>query len=242
MDERFVAGEEAVPAGEEIALEPALALVLAQHLHHPAVGTQVIVGRQDFCDPDALGHLEDGSRAVGGRLVRAEDAKFVSRVPLDDVAQEVAHARAWPRLYVAPGCGNLHGVVAEVRQAQIAEQSAAVGVGVRAHATLALGASSVSSRIERTGLVEQLLGSVALIHCSRSRMCSRRSWSPRAAPDANARVPSTGRRRPPSARSSPSGCAGRSSAREASLRPPRARAATGSLRSHRRPIERLRHL
>ena len=37
VDERLVAGEEAVPAGEQIALEPALALVLAEHLHYPPV-------------------------------------------------------------------------------------------------------------------------------------------------------------------------------------------------------------
>ena len=40
VDEGLVAGEEAVPAGQQIAFEPALALVLAQHLHHPPVGAR----------------------------------------------------------------------------------------------------------------------------------------------------------------------------------------------------------
>ena len=43
VDERLVAGEEAVPAGQQIAFEPALALVLAEHLHDPAVGGEVVV-------------------------------------------------------------------------------------------------------------------------------------------------------------------------------------------------------
>ena len=38
VNERFVAGEEAVPAREQITFEPALALVLAQHFHHAAIG------------------------------------------------------------------------------------------------------------------------------------------------------------------------------------------------------------
>ena len=38
VNERFIAVEEAVPAREEVALQPALALVLAEHLHHAAVG------------------------------------------------------------------------------------------------------------------------------------------------------------------------------------------------------------
>ena len=36
LDERFVAGEEAVPPGEQVALEPSLAHVLTEHLHPPA--------------------------------------------------------------------------------------------------------------------------------------------------------------------------------------------------------------
>ena len=43
VDERLVAVEEAVAPGQEVALEPSLALVLGQHLHHPAVGGQVVV-------------------------------------------------------------------------------------------------------------------------------------------------------------------------------------------------------
>ena len=45
VDEGFVAIEEAVTPGQQIALEPSLAKMLAQHLHDPPVGPQVIVAR-----------------------------------------------------------------------------------------------------------------------------------------------------------------------------------------------------
>ena len=43
VDERLVAVEQAVAARQQVALEPPLAEVLGQHLHHAAVGRQVIV-------------------------------------------------------------------------------------------------------------------------------------------------------------------------------------------------------
>ena len=45
VDERFVAGEKTVAAGEQITFEPALTHVLAQHFHDPAVGRFVLIGR-----------------------------------------------------------------------------------------------------------------------------------------------------------------------------------------------------
>ena len=40
-----------MPAREQVALEPALALVFAEHLHHPPVGGEVIVGRDNLGRP-----------------------------------------------------------------------------------------------------------------------------------------------------------------------------------------------
>ena len=64
VDEGLVAGEQAVPAGEQIAFEPALAEMLAQDLHHPAVLGQMDVVGLDAFHPDALGHLEHRIEAV----------------------------------------------------------------------------------------------------------------------------------------------------------------------------------
>ena len=43
VDERFVGVEQAVPAGQQIAFEPALALMLAEHFHHAAVRREPLV-------------------------------------------------------------------------------------------------------------------------------------------------------------------------------------------------------
>ena len=45
VDERLVTVEEPVATGQEVALEPALALVLGQHLHHAPVEGESFVGR-----------------------------------------------------------------------------------------------------------------------------------------------------------------------------------------------------
>ena len=44
VDEGLVAGEQAVAAAEQVALEPALAEVLGEDLEDAAVGRQVVVG------------------------------------------------------------------------------------------------------------------------------------------------------------------------------------------------------
>ena len=74
VDERFVAGEEAVASGEQIAFQPALAHVLAQHFHDAAVGRDVIVGRQDRAGEDAVGRLEHGAQAIRCGFVGPDDA------------------------------------------------------------------------------------------------------------------------------------------------------------------------
>ena len=67
-----------MPAGQQIALEPALALMLAEHLHDPPVGRQVIVPRLGFGHPGAIGDLERVLPAVRVVLVRAEKPKVPS--------------------------------------------------------------------------------------------------------------------------------------------------------------------
>ena len=89
MDERLVAVEEAVAAREQIALEPALALVLGEHLHHAPVRREVLVGRLDGRVPRAVRDGEDVTESVRGGLVRPEQTE-VGRVADDHVAQEAA--------------------------------------------------------------------------------------------------------------------------------------------------------
>src|SRR5690349_21221127 len=64
VNECFVAGEEAVPAGQQITLEPSLTLVLAQHLHDPAVRSEMVVPRLRFGHPCPVGDFEHVLPAV----------------------------------------------------------------------------------------------------------------------------------------------------------------------------------
>ena len=92
VDERLVAGKKSVPAREEVALEPALAGMLGQDFHDPAIPAKMDILRQDRLHPRALGNLENVLKPVRSRLVRADDAE-VARVVvgLHHRAQEVAH-------------------------------------------------------------------------------------------------------------------------------------------------------
>jgi hypothetical protein len=75
VDECLVAVEQAVPPGEQVPFEPALALMLAQHLHHLALGRQVLVARLHFRFPLPARDLKHRFEPVGHRFIRAEDAK-----------------------------------------------------------------------------------------------------------------------------------------------------------------------
>ena len=71
VDERLVAGEQPVAAGQQVALQPALAQVLGQDLHHPPVRGEVVVAGQRLRVPRPVGDLERRAQPVGGDLVRA---------------------------------------------------------------------------------------------------------------------------------------------------------------------------
>ena len=79
VNERLVAGEQAVPAGEEVAFQPALAGVLGEDFHNPAVAAEMDVFGKDRLHPRAFGDLEDVLQPVRGGLVRADDAEVFVR-------------------------------------------------------------------------------------------------------------------------------------------------------------------
>jgi hypothetical protein len=150
-----------VAAGEEVAFEPPLALVLGEDLHDAAVVRHVLVRGVDLGLPLAVGGLEDGVPAVGGGLVRAEDAEVAGLgVELEDVAQELP-LDAGRLGQGGAGEVDLHGVVAEVGYPEVAQHGAAVGVGVGAHPPLARGGERRDLGAEPAALVEQLLRAVA---------------------------------------------------------------------------------
>ena len=129
-----------MPPGEQVALQPAFALVLAEHrVQHASGGREIFVLGHGRGVPLTVGHFKERSQAIRKRLVRTEDPK-VSLLPvqLRDIAQkgsehtrvtDASHSRRW------------HGfrVVAEIRHPQVAEQRTAVGVRIRPHASFAFG-------------------------------------------------------------------------------------------------------
>src|SRR6185312_17542715 len=83
--------EQPVPPGEQVALEPALAAVLAQHLHDAAVGGDVVVAVANRSDETAVLDIEDVAQSIGVRLVRAEQPKIsLRRVPAEDIPKELS--------------------------------------------------------------------------------------------------------------------------------------------------------
>ena len=147
---------------EQVALEPALALVLAEHrVEHPSGRREKFVVRLGRGVPLPVGHLEDGSEAVGDRFVRSEDPKVsLLTVELRHIAQErPKHTRVADA--ALPGCGHVGRVLAKIRHPQILEQRAAVGVRILAHASFALGRELAELRLQAAPHIEELLWPVA---------------------------------------------------------------------------------
>ena len=72
MDERLVAGEQAMTPGEQITFKPPLAHVLTQHLHDTAGGAEVNVNVFDPGHPLLGAGFVDSVETVRSRFVRPE--------------------------------------------------------------------------------------------------------------------------------------------------------------------------
>ena len=161
-DERLIACEKAVTAGQQIALKPTLAHVLGQHaVHHAAACGQEFVGVQTIGVPLAVGDLENVAQAVGHGLVRAEYAEVAAvHVQLDDIADISAKLDHILTLNTARS-RNIQSVIAEIRQAQLVHEQTAVGVRVCADAVLAGRRQRLEFGNQLAVFVEQLLRMVA---------------------------------------------------------------------------------
>jgi hypothetical protein len=162
MDERLVARKETVPSRQQVPLEPALALMFAEDLHHPAVGREMIVFGIDIRHVAAIGDLQHILPAVGIVLVGAEQPEvFIFHVQPHDVPKIPAHlARGLGDR--GSGTGHIDRVVAKIGQLQIFQQQSAVGVRVVAHPAVAFRRQLGQFRFESAVGVEQLLRPVAL--------------------------------------------------------------------------------
>ena len=214
VDERLVAVEQPVATGEEVALEPALALVLAEHrVEDASRRREELVVRLRARVPLTVGHFEDGAQEIREGLVGTEDPEVpLLRVQGDDVAEEPAQHEGVLGVDRARR-RHRHGMLAEVRHAQLAQQDAAVGVGIGAHAPVALGRQLGQARRgvgRRRRRVPRACSSASSARAGRGDRDARHR--PRAAPDGSGTCLRSADRRRPSGRSNLSAISRRSSA------------------------------
>jgi hypothetical protein len=102
---------------KQVAFEPPLQGMLAEHFHHSAVRrelTPVGVLGKIFAEPSLFCDLVERGKTVSGVLVRAEDSE-VARVGACDIAQKLTQYLG-RRDLGAPGLLDLNRIVAEFRQ------------------------------------------------------------------------------------------------------------------------------
>src|SRR5271165_6636520 len=150
-------------AGQQIALEPALALMLAEHgVQYAALWRQKLIIVDFAAVPLAIGDLKDIAKQVRKRLVRTENAEVpLVLVEARDIAKEFAEHQ---RVLCADRAGRRdgHRVVAKVRHLQIAQKNSAVGMRVGAHTARALRRKFGELGLQRSVGVEELFRLVAL--------------------------------------------------------------------------------
>ena len=204
-----------MPAGQQVALEPALAEVLGEHLHHPAVGRDVVVvGRRASIRQRSSTSKTAPSRLRVG-LVGAEEAEVRGRRGWRRRRRAAARrARRVDSVRSRARALDRERVAATGRGRRAATQPpAAVGVGRRAHPLVARRAPA--RRAPRPAARRRRSAPRAGRSASTPPASpgARGSRGPgRAAPGGRGRCPRSGRRRPPPGRSSPSACAARSPA------------------------------
>ena len=121
-DKALIAVEQPVPAGEQIAFQPALALVLAEHrVDHTPVRRKELIRAGLRRVPLTAGDFKHRAQHIRERLIGAKNPEIaLRRVQSDDVAQELAEHAHVLRLHRA-GRRHAHRVRAEVGHPQIAQ-------------------------------------------------------------------------------------------------------------------------
>ena len=121
MHERLVAVEQTVSPGQQIALQPTLALVLAKHFKHAPGGGEKLVVSSGGRVPLAIGDFKQRFQPVGERLVRTKDAEVaLFTVQFHHLAEEAPEHTGVADAAHA-GRGHLDRIVTEIWHLQIAQ-------------------------------------------------------------------------------------------------------------------------
>jgi hypothetical protein len=158
VDERLIAVDQTVPAGQQVALQPSFDCVLAEHLHNAAFGSEVsavgILG-EILCQPDLFGDVVERFQPVGLRLIRAEDAEVPHVQPRDfacKVSESGNVAGQGRALFL-----DFDGAVAEVGHIQRPAQQPAIGDRVGAHPPVSRGGQGLQLGEQASFIVEERL-------------------------------------------------------------------------------------
>jgi len=128
-----------VAARQQVTFKPTLALVFAEHLHHPAIGTDVVVDGNGFRSRATVRHLEHGGPAIRRGFVRAEDAEVACvGVELEHIADKLTLDACAFGLHDS-GLLNLYRVISEIRYSKGVKKYPSIGMRVRSHAPRSFG-------------------------------------------------------------------------------------------------------
>ncbi len=135
----FVARKDAVPAGEQIALQPTLAVVFAQHFEDAAIGADVFAILRQRPDILPVGRFENRADSIGFQFIGANDAE-VARAGIQShhVAQVFAKLFNAADMIFAARL-QVDSIILHGRQFERTANLAAECVRVQRHAALALG-------------------------------------------------------------------------------------------------------
>ena len=196
--ERLVGGEQAVAAGEQVALQPALAVVLGEDLHHPPVGADVLVLGAGVHQAAVL-DLEHGAEPVGVGLVGAEEAEVRAARRWRSRRRAAARrAAGWIPRARRPA-RSTRSRRRRVREVERHQPAAAVGVRGRAHPLLAARAPARPARGRARPRRRSAPRAGSCASTPRASPGARGSRArARAAPGGRGRCPRPARRRPPS--------------------------------------------
>src|SRR5450830_903978 len=91
MNECLVTVEYPMPPGEQVALKPAFALMLAQHFHDPPIQGEEFIVAFRLCVPLSVSYLKNGVQAVRKRFIWTEDSEIaLFPIEFNNVTQEYA--------------------------------------------------------------------------------------------------------------------------------------------------------
>ena len=92
VNEGLVTRKETMPSRQQVAFQPALALVLAEDFHHAAVRAELVVFRINLGHVAAVGHLQHVLPPIRVVLVRTEETEVSAlHIQLHHVAEKPAH-------------------------------------------------------------------------------------------------------------------------------------------------------